>query len=255
MSSNHSEGEETKEMIQRYQKTQNEEIATQLLLKYDGMIQMAARKLTRSRPDLMEDLFQVGRMSVLRSLNEFDPEQNTIFEAYAMKSLMGHMKNYLRDKSWYIQVPRRIKEKSASVQQMIDHLTMKLERSPQVEEIANHLNLSEEETIEILVSRENYQLVSLETPLSKQDDSVTLGDMVSLERDELKEAEKRLDIEEALEKLGEEERKVVHLAFLKNWPQRKIANHLNISQMSVSRVQKRALQKLKKNLSFYTTKS
>src|ERR1700730_19006871 len=97
-----------------------------------------------------------------------------------MKSLIGHMKNYLRDKSWYIQVPRRTKEKGTKIQQAIDALTIQLERSPEVSEIANYLELSTEETIEILVARESYQFVSLDTPI-KHDETSTLKDKIGAE--------------------------------------------------------------------------
>src|SRR5690606_22428446 len=85
--------------------------ATALLTNYESIVRMAASKMSRSRPDLYDDLFQVGQMSMLRLFKQFDAAKGIPFEGYAMKSVIGHLKNYLRDKSWYIQVPRRIKEK------------------------------------------------------------------------------------------------------------------------------------------------
>lgn len=90
------------------------------------------------------------------------------------------MKNYLRDKSWYIQVPRRIKEKGALVQHAIDELTVRMERSPNVNEIAEYLDLTMEETIEVLASRECCHYVSLDSPLSQEDSAATLGELISL---------------------------------------------------------------------------
>ena len=116
---------------------------------------------------------------MLRLFVQYDSTMEIPFEAYAMKSLIGHLKNYLRDKSWYIQVPRRIKEKGSLVQRALDELTVKLERSPSIDEIAVYLELSPEETIEILAGRDYYNYTSLDTPLTSDGDSATIGDMIA----------------------------------------------------------------------------
>jgi RNA polymerase sigma-B factor len=184
-------------------------------------------------------------MSMLRLFKQFDTEQGEQFEPYMMKSVIGHMKNYLRDKSWYVQVPRRIKEKGGRIQEAIDRLTVLYERSPNVEEIAADVELSVEETIEILAGREYYHYVSLDTPLSSEDSGATIGDLLSEDVDEYKQLERRLDLERGMKHLKKEEQRVLQLAYVEGQSQRMIAQLLNVSQMSVSRIQKRALDKLK----------
>jgi RNA polymerase sigma-B factor len=137
------------ELIVKYQQTGCNDTATVLLQQYEPLVKMAAGKMSRNRPDLFEDLYQVGQMSVLKLLKQFDLSLGVQFEAYMMKSIIGHMKNYLRDKSWYVQVPRRIKEKGNQIQQVIDTLMVRNERSPNVDEIAKEMELSVEETISI----------------------------------------------------------------------------------------------------------
>ncbi|MFD0869588.1 RNA polymerase sigma factor sigma-28 [Chlamydia abortus] len=234
--------------ILQYQQTEDNEIATDLLLHYEPIVKMAAGKMSRNRPDLYEDLYQVGQMALLRLFKQYDSTLGIQFEAYAMKSLIGHMKNYLRDKSWYIQVPRRIKEKGLMIQQAVDELTMKLERSPNVDEIAEYLELTTEETIEVLAGRECYNYVSLDTPLANDEGSATIGDLIGSDADDFGMVEKRLDLNEALLLLKEEEKKVLMLVFNEGQSQRSIAQVLGISQMSVSRIQKRAIEKLKQYL-------
>lgn len=228
-----------------YKETACQETATELLLHYEPIVRMAVGKMSRSRPDLYEDLYQVGQMSLLRLFTQYDSTLETPFEAYAMKSLIGHLKNYLRDKSWYIQVPRRIKEKGALVQRALDELTVKLERSPNIDEMASYLELSTEETIEILAGRDYYHYTSLDTPLNSEGDSATIGDMIAGSTDEYQSLERRMDLEEAMTCLKEEEKKVIHLIYQEGLSQRQIADQLGISQMSVSRIQKRAILKLK----------
>ncbi|WP_282937731.1 sigma-70 family RNA polymerase sigma factor [Paenibacillus sp. RC67] len=233
------------DLIATYQQTGCNEVATSLLLQFEPMVKMAAGKMSRNRPDLYEDLYQVGQMSMLRLFKQFDTEQGVQFEAYMMKSIIGHMKNYLRDKSWYIQVPRRVKEKSGRLQTAIDMLTVQLERSPNVEEIAQEVELSVEETIEILAGREYYHYVSLDTPLSTEDNGATIGDLLSEDKDDFQQLERKLDLEDAMARLKKQEQQVLHLAYVEGQSQRTIAEQLNVSQMSVSRIQKRAIDKLK----------
>jgi len=241
--------EQTMELLSLYKESECNEVATQLLQHYKPLIRMAAANMSRNRPDLMEDLFQVAQLSMLRLFKQYDVERAIPFEGYAMKSLVGYLKNYLRDKSWYIQVPRSMKEKGLLIQKAIDHLTSSFQRSPNMDEIAAYMGLTVEETIEILSSRDSYQYISLDTPLSTDGDSATIGDLIESQVDEYKVLEHRLDLEEALNKLNEQEQRVLRLIYHNDQPQRSIAQILGVSQMSVSRIQKRAIQKLKAILS------
>ena len=229
-------------LIWEYQQTKDNEIATVLIRKYEPMVKMAAGKIARNRPDLYEDLYQTGQMALIRLLQQYDINLGIPFEPYAMKSMIGHMKNYLRDKSWYIQVPRRIKEKGALVQHAIDELTVKFERSPSVDEIAEYLDLTPEETIEVLAGRECYHYVSLDSPLSQDESAATLGELISADVNDFDSVEKRMDLQQALGQLKEQEQKVLILAFQDGQSQRAIAQKLGVSQMSVSRIQKRATE-------------
>lgn len=248
LNSSTSQQNEMNAFIQEYQLTNSNEIATKLIIYYQPIVKMAAGKMSRNKPDLYEDLFQVGQMSMLRLFQQFDSTMGIPFEAYAMKSIIGHLKNYLRDKSWFIKVPRRIKEKGLMIQHAVDELTVTLERSPRMDEIAEHLDLTIEEAIEIMAGRESYNYVSLDTPLSNEDDSSTIGDLMGSQADDYQSFEMRADLEEALIKLKKDERIIIFLAYNEGQSQRQIAEQLGISQMSVSRIQKRAIGKLKELL-------
>ncbi|QJD84355.1 sigma-70 family RNA polymerase sigma factor [Cohnella herbarum] len=232
-------------LLLEYQKTLCNDLADRLIRIYEPLVKMASNKMSRNRPDLIDDLFQVGQMSLFRLLKQFDPTLGMPFEPYAMKSIIGHMKNYLRDKSWYIQVPRRIKEKGLVVQQAIDELTGKLERSPNVEEIAAHLGLETEETLEILAGRDLYHFVSLDTPISDDDSTAVLGELIGSPVDDFSALDLKLDLQEAMAQLKPEERQVLLMVFESGLSQRSIADELGVSQMSISRIQKRAIDKLK----------
>ncbi|WP_168119688.1 sigma-70 family RNA polymerase sigma factor [Paenibacillus sp. HB172176] len=232
-----------------YREQKCNECATALLNHYEPIVRMAAGKMSRSRPDLYEDMYQVGQMSMLRLFAQYNADREVPFEGYAMKSIIGHLKNYLRDKSWYIQVPRRLKEKGIQAQRAIDELTVRLNRSPKVEEIADYLELSTEETIEVLTSREAYQSISLDTPISSEGESAaTIADRIPTESDDLLTLDSRLDLQEAMAGLKEQEQLVLSLIYGRGLAQREIAEQLGISQMSVSRIQRKAIAKLKTKL-------
>ncbi|WP_027094487.1 sigma-70 family RNA polymerase sigma factor [Cohnella thermotolerans] len=243
------------EKLLAYQRTQSKELADDLVRHYEPLVSTAAHKISRSRPDLQEDLFQVGRMSLFRLLSQFDPELGIPFEPYAMKSIIGQMKNYLRDKSWYVQVPRRIKEKGLIVQQTIDELTMQLERSPNVEEIAERLEMDLEETLEVLAGRELYHYVSLDTPISDEENKATLGELIGTSGDDYEGVDSRIDLQNAMERLKPEERQVLVLLYRDGYSQRNVADRLGVSQMSISRIQRRAINQLKKWLNGHDRES
>jgi len=219
-------------------------------MSYKHLVDSAARKLSRSRPEFYDDLFQVGQMSLLQSLERYDQRHGTSFEAYARNGMMGSMMNYLRDKTWTTPMPKWMKEKSIQVQRVIDDFIVKQERSPSISEIAQHSNLPEKLTMEVLAGQASLQVTSLDAPMSGevQVDFYQMADVIGTEAREYQEVEMRLDVSQAWSLLSEEEKQVVHLNFFEEVSQRSIALRLGISQMTVNRILKRALEKLKQGL-------
>lgn len=240
---------ETDALLSVYRASPSRENAARVIEVCEPMIRMAASRISRNNPDLYEDLHQVGRLALFRLLGRYDATTGAQFETYAMKSMVGHMKNYLRDKSWYVRVPRHIKEKGFHVRQTIDELTAQLERAPSVEEIAERLGLTRDETLEVLAGRDMYRCVSLDTPVFDDESLSTLGDRISRPGDEFTAVECRLDLERAMKRLKPEEAEVLRLVFHIGLPQRAVAERLGVSQMSVSRMQRRAIRKLRRWLS------
>lgn len=237
---------DTETLLSVYRTSPSPENAARVIEQCEPMIRLAAARVARNRPDLYEDLHQVGRLALFRLLGRYNESSGTRFEAYAMKSMVGHMKNYLRDKSWSVQVPRRIKEKGLLIQQAFDDLTSRLERPPTVEELAERLGLSYGETLEILTGRELYYNVSLDTPIFDDEHLLTLGDRIGHPSDDFSAVERRVDLESAMKRLKPAEIEVLRLIFGQGMPQRAVAERLGVSQMSISRMQRRAISKLRR---------
>lgn len=241
--------------ISLYQQTKSTQLATRLLLSYRHLVGSAARKLTRNYPNLYDDLYQVGQLSLLRSLERYDQEYGTRFEAYAWKSMLASMMEYLGDIAWIIPMPGWLKEKWTLVQLAIDDLTVKQEISPSISEIADYTNLTEYVVRKVLAGQAMFHVASLDAPLlSKGQGELTLLEVIGIEVEEYQAVELRLDVSQAWSQLSETEKRILHLNLVEGESQRIIAYRLEISQITVSRTLKQALEKLKQGL-FHSTSS
>jgi RNA polymerase sigma-B factor len=230
-----------------YQQSKCKQLATKLVISYKYLVCSTARKLSRNHPDMYDDLYQVGQISLLRSLERYDQGHGSSFEAFARKSMAGSMMNYLRDKAWIIPMPRWMKEKSIQVQRAIDDLTVKHEKSPSISEIAFYSNLPVELTKEILAGQASSYVVWLDAPLCNEEEE-SLSDVIGTDSKEYQAVETRLDVSQAYSHLSEKEKKILHLNFVEGQSQRTIADRLGVSQMTVSRTLRRGLEKLKQGL-------
>lgn len=240
--------------ISIYQQTKSTQIATRLLLSYRHMVGSAARKLTLNHPNLYDDLYQVGQLSLLRSLERYDQEYGTRFEAYAWKSMQASMMDYLGDRAWIISIPQWMKDNWTQIQLAIDDLTVKQEKSPSILEIADYTNLTEYMVRKVLAGHAMFHVASLDAPLSKGQGEITLLDVITIEVEEYQTVDLRLDLDQAWSQLSDIEKRILHLNLIEGACQRTIANRLELSQITVSRTLRQALEKLKQGL-FHSTSS
>jgi RNA polymerase sigma-B factor len=170
---------------------------------------------------------------------------------------MGEIKRYFRDKSWHIKAPRHLQELNWEASKAIETLTQELHRSPTMHEIAARIGASEEETIEALELGGVHEAVSLDAKLYMEGDASphTHGEMVGGLDEELSKIEDFGDLKAAIENLEDRERAIILLRFFNELSQSEVAKRLNISQMHVSRLQAKALQRLKRMLADEETRS
>lgn len=206
---------------------------------------LAAKFANRGEP--LDDLIQVATLGLLKAIDRFDPERGVEFTTYATPTIVGEIKRYFRDKGWAVKVPRRLQELNLAVNRALEKLTVEGGHSPTVAELAAHLGVSEEDVLEAQELGQAYNLLSLDTELSVAGDgkSQTLADFVGRNDSELEHFEDRVTLEQALGVLAGRERVILYLRFFERISQTEIANRLNVSQMHVSRLQQRALDKLK----------
>jgi RNA polymerase sigma-B factor len=210
------------------------------------LVRNAARRY-RSRSEPMEDIVQVGTIGLIKAIDRFDPERGS-FLAFAIPTIAGEIKRFFRDTSWWVRVPRRLRDRRLELVRTTDELTQRLGRSPTAAELATHLSIGEEDVIEGLDACAAYGASSLDAAQFGDEEMASLGDLLGEEDGDLDLVEYRHDLEPALGGLPEREREIVLLRFYGNMTQAQIGELVGISQMHVSRLLARSLRHLRNQL-------
>ncbi len=238
---------EVYEWIQRVQDDPDDETAQSLIVdKYNDLVVSLAGKYSKGR-SIHEDLVQVGMIGLLAAIRRYDPSFGKSFESFAVPTIIGEIKRFIRDKTWSVHVPRRIKELGPKIKKTVEDLTNELHRSPRVEEIADRLEVTTEEVLETMEMGKSYQALSVDSSIEADSDgsTVTLLDLVGQQDDGYENIDQRLILEKVFHVLTEREQEILRCTYFENMSQKETGDRLGISQMHVSRLQRRALKKLR----------
>jgi RNA polymerase sigma-B factor len=243
---NHLSKEEIEECIKAFQQNRNEEAQAKLVLHYKPLIEHISRKYSKGR-SYHEDIVQVGIIGLLGAIRRYDATVGKSFEAFAVPTIVGEIKRFLRDKTWSVHVPRRIKELGPKIKKTAEELTTILHRSPQINEIADALGISEEDVLEAMEMGKSYHALSVDHTFEADSEggTVTLLDIVGSVDSGYEKVNQRLVLEKVLHVLTDREREIIQCTYLDNLSQKETGDKLGISQMHVSRLQRRAIKKLK----------
>src|SRR5690625_2450722 len=225
------------------------EAQEKIVKQYEGLVHSLAGKYSRNQ-ETHEDLVQVGMIGLLVAVKRFDREFGRSFETFAIPTIIGEIKRFIRDKTWGVHVPRRIKELGPKINRAVEELTIQLQRSPNVSDIARHLEVSEEEVLETMEMSTNYRALSIDYKhdVNSEGGTFTLLDLVGQREDEYNKVDLDLVLESILPVLPEREQEIIKLIFFENLSQQEVGELLGISQMHVSRLQRRSLRKLREVL-------
>lgn len=191
-----------------------------------------------------DDLFQIGCIGLIKSVDKFDLSYDVKFSTYAVPMIIGEIQRFLRDDGT-VKVSRSIKESANKIRKMKEELSKTLGRTPTVNEIAEKLDLTPEEVV--FAQEASRQLTSIhETVYENDGDPITLLDQISDDGD-LKWFDK-IALRDEIDKLDERERLIVYLRYYKDQTQSQVAERLGISQVQVSRLEKKILKQLKDQL-------
>lgn len=188
-----------------------------------------------------DDLFQIGCIGLLKAVDKFDLSYDVKFSTYAVPMIIGEIQRFLRDDGT-LKVSRSMKELANKVRKVSDEMSKTLGRLPVLSEIAEELGVSPED---IIVAQEaNKPPTSIhETVFENDGDPITLMDQIADETED--HWFDKLALSEAIEALSERERLIVYLRYFRDQTQSEVASRLGISQVQVSRLEKKILQTIK----------
>ena len=207
------------------------------------IIRRLARRYRHS--GYVEDLEQAAALGLTKALERFDPRFGTDFVRYAVPTMVGEMRRWLRDHSWAVRPPREAAETWLQLVSATESLSAVLGHTPTTDDLAAHLNLPSERVVAAMEARRGRWTVSLDAPVHVDADDRTVGDQLGVEDEDLRRAFERTWLDELEAWLDPLERDVVHLHFEGDLSQREIAARLEISQMKVCRVLRRAVDRLR----------
>ena len=237
----------TRELFARYKQQGDTSARDQLIVNHLNLVRFLAAKFA-NRGEPLDDLVQVGTIGLIKAIDRFEPERGLEFTTYATPTILGEIKRHFRDKGWSVRVPRRLQELSAKVTQANEALTQRYQRTPSVEEVANYLDVSVDEVLEAMESSEAYASVPLEAGGSGDDDAPALIDRVGALDQDLAALDDKMVLSGALSKLDPNERMLVELRFVEGLTQSQIAERMGMSQVQVSRLLHKTLERMRKDI-------
>jgi len=240
-----SRAQEDRRLLLRYHRHGDQAAREELVARLLPLARRMARRYRRSDEPL-DDLIQVATLGLIKAIDRFDPARETAFSSYAVPTMLGELKRYFRDNGWAVHVPRGMQERVMQVDTAVKELSRKLGRSPSAGEVAEQLQLSTEHVLEAMEAASAYDAVSLESyRFGDQGDGETYAESIGVEDTRFELVEYGATIAPTLAALPARDRIVLHLRFVEDLTQAEIAERVGVSQMHVSRLIRRALERLR----------
>lgn len=250
---NNTDNIEINEWLLEYKSTDDPKIKKKLrgliTMAYMPLVVKVARSLARRSSDPVEDIVQVGSIGLLKAVDLYLAGKCTSFKTYATYLITGEIRHYLRDKTSMIRAPREIRELSYRVHKITMELTQKFGHTPTDEELAEALQMPQQKIEEVIDLDRRTSTISIDQITTGEQDgaqNASIADKIPDEKEDISREvfENRMILNEAVQSLCEEDRRIVTMCFYDGLNQREISDKLNISQMQVSRKMKKALSKL-----------
>ena len=238
----------TRELFDAYEKDKCREIRNEIVNRNLYIAELLAKKYV-GRGIEFEDIFQVASLALILAVERFDVSKGFEFSSFATPTIIGEIKRHFRDKGWAIKVPRKTQELSMKINETRNKLEQEMGSVPKVEDIANYLNCTSEEVMEAIEASQLFSIRSLDLLKENKDrdSEMSFIEILGKEDENFSNIENRDFIERFIEKLNDVEKKILIGRFYKGKTQVAIARELDLSQMTISRIEKKILSKLKED--------
>jgi RNA polymerase sigma-B factor len=232
-------------LFERYQERRDPGDREMLVERFLPLARALARRYQRTG-EPFDDLFQVACLGLVKAIDRFDLSRDVAFSSYAVPTILGEIRRYLRDRTWSVHVPRGLQELALRVDKNVVELSGDLQRQPTVAEIAHAAATTEEQVLEALQAAGAHRATSLQTPYAGEDETGdTLGDTVASTDQGFGLAEDRATLALLLCAVTPREREVLRLRFEEELTQRQIGQRIGVSQMQTSRIIRHSIARLR----------
>jgi RNA polymerase sigma-B factor len=233
------------ELFARWRRYNDRRARDELIERFLPLARKLARRYVQSS-EPYEDLVQVASLGLVKAVERFDPDRGFAFSSFAVPTIVGELKRYFRDTAWALHVDRGAQERARKISDAQQKLSSRTGRMPTVDELAQYLEISQEEVLDGLQTAEAYGAISLDAPLASEDDEETSRlDAIGEEDERLQLVDQHATIFAAAKHLPTREREILYLRFGEDLTQSEIADRVGVSQMQVSRLLRRSLQRLR----------
>lgn len=243
------EKDKIRELFLSYDKNRDRETRDILIEKHLYIAEILSKRYA-NRGIEYDDIYQVASIGLIYAIDRYDISKGFEFSSFATPTIIGEIKKYFRDKGWTIRVPRRIQELSKKINDSKVHLSQELQRSPTIADIAEYLSSTEEEILEAMEASKVYTPQSLDITYDSNNDDkdINLADIIGEEDRYFNRIDNNDFIMKIMENLSKVEKEILIDRYINKKTQVVIAQNLDISQMTVSRIEKKILEKLRKEV-------
>lgn len=231
------------QLFTQYINTGNFDYRNEIVSKYLHLAEYLSKKFLNRGVDF-DDIYQVACMALIKAVERFSPDRGVKFISFATPTILGEIKRFFRDKSTTIKIPRRLYEARQGLNKARDELTQKLSRVPRADEIAEYMGLSVETVLEIIEAGNTNVIKSLDQTVYEDNDS-DLGDTLGYDEKTYETIENKDFLEKTLKSFNEIEREFITYRYIQNKTQKQISEKFGVSQMYVSRMERKILDKFR----------
>jgi RNA polymerase sigma-B factor len=235
-----------RELLKLYHERGDASAREELVNRHLPLVKSLARRYA-GRGEALEDIEQVGAIGLIKAIDRYELSREVALTTYATPNVVGEIKRHFRDKGWAIRVPRALQELNGKMGPTIEGLTSRLGRSPSIAEIAAEFETSPEQVLEAMEAGSAYAPVSLSAGPTSEGELDPL-ETIGSEDEEFERTDDRASLEPALAALPEREQEILRMRFEDGLTQTQIAEQVGISQMHVSRLIRRSLERMRKQL-------
>ncbi len=234
-------------LLAQYALSRAPDLRDRIVEAYLYIAEIVARKFSGRGVDY-DDLYQVAALALVKGIERFDADKGIKFASFITPTMVGEVKNYFRDRSRIIRLPRRSAQLARELRENRAILEQELGRSPTVDELAERMGISEDDVLETLEMSNAMTPASLDAQVADEDSETSLSTFLGFNDPGYSDFERSDMLDRALSTLDARQRAVIIARFYEGLSQRDVAAQLNISQMTVSRIERQALEKLRERM-------